>query len=556
MDSSLIRRAGLFALLAVAPCSAQLTPDDKVFDLLNISATFRVNYAAADLKNQEFGVDLFNLSPWLTLVQQTPDDVSYLDVLTQYVAQLKDSHVSIRRPFDFQAYLGFSADLYDGKVIIDNISPSLVPSRTYPFQTGDELVSVDGIAVADWIATLKAFGFGSSPRSATRSAIALLTLRPQTVIGNTRISSNTAQVVIRRSSGAIETYTMPWYKTGTPVTTLRPCGTGTAGGVGGYTADPTKISAQVPDERAASIANMGSQTPLFLVPPTFVARLGVWSAFTGVNSPYFFSGVWTANNLRIGYIRIPSFAPADTGAALAQFRQEVQALRGITDGLAIDVMHNPGGYVQYAETLAQSFMSGPFQTMGFEIRPSLSWIQYFSTELQSAIVQNASATVIGNLQDELSQVKTAYNAGTARTGPLSLNPSGSLWLDGSAAPYDKPLVILTDEFTASAAEMFSAVMQDNGRAKVIGISTMGAGGTVQDLDAGVCTEGTLSLTTSLMHRSSQVTPVGGAPTYYVENTGVLPDVTVDYMTVANLFQYGGPFVNQITTAIVQQIQGH
>jgi hypothetical protein len=42
---------------------------------------------------------------------------------------------------------------------------------------------------------------------------------------------------------------------------------------------------------------------------------------------------------------------------------------------------------------------------------------------------------------------------------------------------------------------------------------------------------------------------------YVENIGVRPDITVDYMTIDNLNRGGKPFVDAFVAAIVAQIEG-
>ena len=51
------------------------------------------------------------------------------------------------------------------------------------------------------------------------------------------------------------------------------------------------------------------------------------------------------------------------------------------------------------------------------------------------------------------------------------------WIDLGAA-YDKPLLVLTDEFSTSAGDVFPALLQDAGRGKLFGYRTAGAGGSV------------------------------------------------------------------------------
>ena len=89
---------------------------------------------------------------------------------------------------------------------------------------------------------------------------------------------------------------------------------------------------------------------------------------------------------------------------------------------------------------------------------------------------------------------------------------------------------------------------------------MGAGGSVVTWAAGTYSLGLTSVTESLMNRGRTII-TGGFPglatTYppapYVENIGVHPDVSIDYMTSANLYQSGKPFVDAFVTTIVNEI---
>ena len=90
------------------------------------------------------------LAPWLDKVRATKDDLGFYEVGAAYVASLNDAHSEFFVDSDFTAYLGFDVDLYDGRALVDTIDPSI--SRSIGFQTGDELVSVDGKTVADWLA--------------------------------------------------------------------------------------------------------------------------------------------------------------------------------------------------------------------------------------------------------------------------------------------------------------------------------------------------------------------------------------------------------------------
>ena len=101
--------------------------------------------------------------------------------------------------------------------------------------------------------------------------------------------------------------------------------------------------------------------------------------------------------------------------------------------------------------------------------------------------------------------------------------------------------------------MFTAIMQDNQRAQIFGMRTMGAGGSVVTYDGTAFTESLTRITVSLMNRGTIIGGTGFPPSPYIENVGVRPDVVHDYMTRANLVGAGQPFVQAFTAAMVEYV---
>src|SRR4029450_7653608 len=135
-----------------------------------------------------------------------------------------------------------------------------------------------------------------------------------------------------------------------------------------------------------------------------------------------------------------------------------------------------------------------------------------------------------------------YNADRGRSAPVSLNSTGSLILAPAPGAYTKPLMVLVDEFSASGADMFPAIIQDNHRGPIFGMRTMGAGGSVVAYQATAYTESIFRVTVSLMNRANPVSVPGFPTAPYIENIGVRPDIVQDYMTSANLLGGGAPYV--------------
>src|SRR6266849_694303 len=68
-------------------------------------------------------------------------------ICVEYVASLADSHDTFSLPSDFVARFPITVDIYDGKVLIEIITRSLLPEASFPFVVGDELVSIDGTPI-------------------------------------------------------------------------------------------------------------------------------------------------------------------------------------------------------------------------------------------------------------------------------------------------------------------------------------------------------------------------------------------------------------------------
>jgi hypothetical protein len=583
--------------LASAPNAQDaLTTRQRTADLNQLASFYAKNYAPYEWKRDVFGFDLFQLQPWLREIHKA-DDLDFQEVLIDYVASLNDAHDYISFPTLFSASLGLSVDIYDGKVLIDAINRTTLPESQFPFVVGDELVSVDGRPVASLIRSFRKYAIAANQRSTDRTAASRIVSRNQQIMPHIPELGDSASVTIRQAStGATSTYNLPWSKIGIPLTSQGPVPspgrwksiprspdirTGVEAplssdlgpaALSGLTlpASPTLYTAAevvATDDTLPSymrpvapllnvgvgqdyyaVLNFGSRFPIYAPPPGFVLRLGASA------TDFFLSGTYVSNGVRIGLIRIPTMSPPNFALALQQLDQEIAYFNENTDGLVVDVMRNPGGIVSFVEAAAQRFIPVPFRTMGFEIRATAAWLFSFASQLTLAELSNAPPDVIQNLRNIYNEVLSAYNENRGRSGPVPLNATGSFTLPPAPNAYTKPLLVLTDEFSASGGDMFPALIQDNQRGPIFGMRTMGAGGSVVGFNATAYTESFFRVTVSLMNRGHLVKVPGFPAAPYIENIGVQPDIFQDYMTRANLMSAGAPFSQAFTNAIVSLVQ--
>ncbi|MBY0373256.1 MAG: hypothetical protein K2Q23_04630, partial [Bryobacteraceae bacterium] len=492
-------------------------------------------YGPYEWKRDAIGFDLLNVAPWEERVRRSTSDLEFYEIMVQYVAAMRDSHAVYTLPTNFVATLGFRADLYEGRARIDELTGVRDPR----VRIGDELVSVDDRTVEEWIAVFDPFQNSANPDSRRRVSTQWITERPQTRYPRAHEVGPTARVVIRGADGELVTLELPWIRSGTPFIENGPVvDPKVAAARKAAAADSTPLFVdepwmqpiapfrmiQVPGPEA--VRGSGQRAPLFALPAGFQRRLG-----TAPNDNLF-SGVFESGGRRIGYLRIPQMSPVGqtpgllTGADLertyALVDQEVAFFQANTDGVILDVMRNPGGLVTYTEELLRRFIPGRFRTIGFEIRPTITWLNQFNNALTFARLFGAPAWQVTQLEGIVRDLNSAYREQRGRTGPIAVGISTGLDIVGTPAAYTKPLIVLVDGFSASGGDFFPAVIQDAGRGLIVGERTSGAGGNVVAASAGFYSEGTTRVTQSLMNRKSDIrTPdLPAAP--YVENIGVRP----------------------------------
>ncbi|MGI8744235.1 MAG: S41 family peptidase [Bryobacteraceae bacterium] len=557
-------RTLVILLLCSFSARSQLTVDQKIEDFKSLSGIYAKRYAPYDWKKTIFGFDALNIAPWLDRVSSTTNDLDFYELMVEYVADLHDSHAYYQLPSTFFASLNITVDIYDGKVLIDNLNRPALPLTTYPFQVGDEVVSVDGTAAADLIQAFSKYVQLANMRATQRRAASRIVMRPQNRMPHAISVADSATVVIQRQTGALETYSLPWVKSGVPLTQIGPV------------PSPSSVSMSAPRTSAvgeddgpdplASLQNSkgedsgelstGSLTPVFALPNGFVQRLGKAA------TDYFYSGTFPAGGKTIGFIRIPRYDPPDQAAALAQFASEIAFFQASTDGLIVDEMRNPGGQLCYGESIASFLIPNTFRPIGYQIRPTWDYVVRFDSALQSAKRNNAAPSIIDQYQGLYNAIRTAYDSNRGLTDPVpfcgaSFERQPAKDGNGNILAYQKPLILLTDEFSSSTADSVAAVLQDNQRGQIVGYRTNGAGGNnslaIDRFQAGEYSEGDTGVTLALMVRKNPITTDDFPATAYIENVGVRPDVQIDYMTTANLLQRGTPFFDAVTAALLAQM---
>lgn len=214
---------------------------------------------------------------------------------------------------------------------------------------------------------------------------------------------------------------------------------------------------------------------------------------------------------------------------LSQIVSRVRGPRGTT--VRLDVIH-PGQTVITSVTIVRDEVSVPMVTWAIVPGTSVAHVRIaqfghnVSSELRQALkdARAAGATSLivdvrnnpGGLLDQAIGVTSEFQDGGVvllqedREGNRKSYPARR---GGTAL--DLPMVVLANEGSASAAEIFAGAMQDNGRARVVGARTVGTGTVLSPYPL---SDGS----TLLLGTAQWLTPGGRA----IRKEGIQPDVEV------------------------------
>ena len=232
----------------------------------------------------------------------------------------------------------------------------------------------------------------------------------------------------------------------------------------------------------------------------------------------------------IGYLSLRGFYMEAVDSFISRYESDID---GKKKALIIDLRGNPGGDVEAATKLLDYFLPDHLQ------KPKRKASQPSQTQENSPETSNAQATGTEGSN-------TQYGGGRASSSVLEVTPNpnrqfdkdktlllytedkwgkGKDWYAKDGHEVDLPIIILMNQNSASASELFAGTMQDYDRAWVFGTVSYGKGivQTVRSFPDGSAVEFTTHY---------YFTPAGRN----IHKKGITPDLTVE-MPEADQFTY-------------------
>lgn len=231
----------------------------------------------------------------------------------------------------------------------------------------------------------------------------------------------------------------------------------------------------------------------------------------------------------IGVIRIPSYSPGEIMNEYLWVLNVLNRMNYSTDMLIIDQLGNSGGAVLLVMKWMGLFANGrPLTTVATDTKISETLIEMNSQFLSMGGGRDRRGphryTDRRMSERELKRLKELYEAGEVWTGlrpdwgSTSGNETGVVGeiFPDEYATYNKPILLLNDSRSASGGDFFPAMMQQNGRALIMGETSKGLGGPVYRQ-----TESLPGSEVSMRCTSGYCERPGGIP---IENKGAIPDI--------------------------------
>jgi hypothetical protein len=474
----------------------------------------------------------------------------------------RDYHVGINFYAREKASLPFQIKGVGDRFFFAFIDRDRLPIANFPFSEGDELTRADGRPMLEAIQELERFQSAGNPK--TQRALAEISFSSRQASRGIPVPNGKITLEIKRNSEPNpRNHELTWVYTPESIAFLTENTDSLLGSFDGRVdsfVDPRTASIkrlfdrQMTNSAAANLnPNAGENRYAIGAPKSYVPELG--TKIFEFDRGFFHSRIFrTENGKLVGLVRIPSYGGGANQAR--EFQQIIKLMEEKTDALVIDQVRNPGGSVPFLYSLASLLtdraLIAPYHKIALtpaDVIDAENTLEMVSLIRDDSTARASIGETIGGYPVTLALAQrlgeysrfllSEWRAGRRLTNPFYL--VGVDKIEPSVqVNYSKKILVLVDELDFSGGDFFPAIMQDNGRAKIMGTRTAGAGGFVTSVSApNLFGIESISLTGSIAER------VNREP---IENLGVTPDLNYQ-LSIADLRSGGSEFREAILRAL-------
>ncbi len=558
-------------LLLTVPCflfsSAQPKAIGPCFNPESLVDAFRerieTGYAPQGWKSETFGWDLDVEVKKVKAALRSCETVPEMSTaFAGFFNGMRDYHVRIIfADDDSYSYLPLMAKTVNGKTFITHVFREIVTEDECPVQVGDQLLTFDGKPVAE---VLKEITEISTPNSnpATDGSFADTTLLLRIgAFGHPTKEGKVSLTYLSKDSNETESLELEWEHSACKLPYFGSKKSGILSSCPLFNRNSMNHQMTsnwaVVDPRKKMMGgtplpnSIGSQHSL-------LPSLGeiLWEER---DSQHFQAYIYRhPSGKKVGFLRIPTFWFEEETAAEEAFAL-IDKMEQNADCLVIDQMNNGGGNAFFLYSLLSKLVTETTQAprhrfvIDYElITTARQFEEYLSDERNvTDLLEELSSygyadenVMLDNIQNWVAFVKEEWERGHSLSDPFYLYIGDSIQPNPKGG-FTKPLLVLINELDFSCADFFPAILQDCGRATLMGSRTSGAGGYVTGQAIGT-QMGTIgfTLTGSIAERPS------GEP---IENLGVMPDIEYQ-LTEQDLQEGYRPFAEAVNQAVEQLLK--
>ncbi len=541
-----------------------LSQDEAQADFVQLVAWVKGLYAPLEYKERRFKFKIEDLAKkYSEELKSAQNDVEIFGLYRKFLSEFHDGHININFDFNSSGVDYYAVPIFispfEDRFIITSIAQSSF--ELLKVSIGDELLSIDGQDPKELMKIINQYYSNANEISSRQNAYFML-YRPA-IIKELKPTKRKVLLKLSKPDGTTYETEVTWsllkpaIKIPNLTNPMLPSGTSASWGV---RETALKYAESMKDH--GGVEKYGQKMPIFFSPNVIdsyrpikigasrdlLMKINIGRAQV-VDVPAY---IYKFADKTILLLRVETFSPEDLDYQiyLANYAAILEEYQSQVDVLVLDVTHNPGGILQFAQDLSSLFVdNNTSSAVVLRTNADRAWLLNFNNILRQ-VDEAVAPEAFQILQTRAAKIEQAYDRGDDLSEALPLDYV-SFYITGNKI-WQKPMLVLTDELSASSADAFPMLIKNNKIAKIFGQTTAGLGGSVEVVGSLINSSAEIRLTRSLF--SSFQADANYSDEMLVENNGVEPDYKYEH-TVEDFRNGYIKYFQEFSLKALEQIPG-